>query len=87
MNGEKKMEEYKERLKQEYNDLKEKTEKISNWICKEHNDMDRTYLHLMSLQKSIMEQYLHVLEMRAQLLNLTLGDDSNANNTTNTSRK
>lgn len=81
------MNDFNEELESEYSDLKEKTEKLKNWICKEHPDMDRTYLNLMSLQKSIMEQYLHVLEIRAQVVNINLGDDSNANYSTNTSRE
>lgn len=84
------MEEYIESLKRDYNDLKEKTEKLSNWLCKEHNDIDQTYLNLMSLQKSIMEQYLRVLEIRLEMhptYHTILGDDSNANNSTNTSCK
>lgn len=70
------MSDFKERLKVEYQDLKEKTDKLTIWLCKEHKDLEPQYLYLMSLQKSIMEQYLRVLEIRAQVLNITLGDET-----------
>lgn len=61
------MSDYQERLKNEYEELKEKTDKLNNWLCEEHKELEFSYLNLISLQKSIMEQYLRVLELRLEI--------------------
>ena len=63
------MEDYKERMKKEYNELKDRYIKLSTIIVKaQKGELDFTLncpLALLSKQRWAMKQYLDVLEKRA----------------------
>ena len=67
---------YKERMKQEYYQLKERYEKLHRMCVKyEAGTLDFTptcCLNLLTEQKRHMGQYLHCLEVRAEIEGVTL---------------
>lgn len=72
------MEAYKERMVKEYNELKERTEKLGSMLLK-HSKGDLEFeptcpVKLLQDQYAIMGDYLHVLEIRAVYEGVPLND-------------
>ncbi len=77
---------WKERLKQEYAELKERYEKLKAWNNKvevkhhtsreEMSQNDILRFDLMRQQQHCMGKYLHILELRAELEGISLSGDT-----------
>lgn len=77
------MNDWKERLKVEYTELKERIEKLHKWNIKQEvyyrmgpsdtNGLDDLNRYLCRDQEDAMNHYLHILELRAE----TYGTDLN----------
>jgi len=63
---------YKIRIIEEYNQLKERLEKLSNFINNDETILNCP-LELLTRQRSIMQDYLAVLEERAKYEDINLG--------------
>lgn len=70
------MEGYKERMKEEYQQLKERYKKLHKMIIKyEAGTLEfipTCSIDLLKEQAKIMEKYLHILEVRAEIENIEL---------------
>ena len=77
------MDEWKERLKAEYIELKERLEKLHRWNVKQEVERrkmpcivekieDDHNRHLCMEQEEAMERYLHILELRAGIYGIEL---------------
>lgn len=79
------MEAYKERFLKEYNELKERYNKLHKMIVKaEAKTLDFELdcpLDLLKQQAKAMGEYLHILEIRAEIEHINLNDWLDANNT------
>lgn len=71
------MEDYKIRVVEEYVELKERYEKLHKMIVKyDANTLGfdpNCPIYLLRKQKSLMGQYLNILEIRAEIENIDLG--------------
>lgn len=77
------MDDWKERLKAEYKELKERLDKLHKWnikqdvafrlqhcgVAKVEDDINR---HLCKEQEEAMTRYLHILELRAEIYGIEL---------------
>lgn len=77
------MDEWKERLKAEYTELKERLDKLHRWNVKQEVERrkmpcivekieDDNNRHLCRDQEEAMERYLHILELRAGIYGIEL---------------
>lgn len=77
------MEEYKIRFKNEYKELKERYNKLHKMIVKaEAGTLDFKFncpLHLLENQARLMGEYLHILEIRAEIEKIDLEDKTSVN--------
>lgn len=80
------MNDWKERLKAEYTELKERLEKLHRWNVKQEAAWrlrvygcerveDELNRGLCRDQEEAMERYLHILELRAEINGMELGKD------------
>jgi hypothetical protein len=77
------MEEYKIRFKNEYKELKERYNKLHKMIVKaEAGTLDFEFdcpLSLLENQARVMGEYLHILEIRAEIEKIDLEDKTSVN--------
>lgn len=76
------MNDWKERIKAEYIELKERLEKLHKWNVKQEvynrmgpndeNKLDELNRYLCRDQEDAMERYLHLLELRAEAYGIEL---------------
>lgn len=70
------MEAYKQRMVNEYNELKERTEKLGDMMLKyEYDELDfepACPIKLLEAQWHTMRTYLYILEQRAEIENIDL---------------
>ena len=70
------METYKQRMINEYNELKERTDKLcymlDRWLMNDLDFVPSCSFHLLESQYHVMRAYLNILEQRAEIENIKL---------------